>query len=576
MKRIVIGLLFSFFITPIWAQTYPVQQYIDTWLINDRSQTEKAAILFDDLSQHKDTVLYQNLIKQLDPLVKAKNNPRLTARLTMYKALWYLETDPKNLTFNLPSTQKAIQLVYPLNDRQLNAELYGLYGELSLRKGDIETSLLYNLKALEIQEQIGAVYFPKIAWMYSSLARSLYQTRDYEQAIHYGLKCLKQIKSYQKVSVYDRVFLYDIIGAAYHKTGKLDEAAIYYQKIIELINKQIPTQHTIDLDWGRFWLGLVDGYLGRIAFQKKQYEKARKDFDHVIKAALTYRELANAASFTNDLARLEEVEGKKSLAIAKFKQAYQWGRTAKDDQAEMDAAAGLARLYRKTGNVDSSYRYYDRYHELNNKIQTLLNRSKLNAAQARLDYDNIQYNLIQSEKKIKQERWLRNAILVAIGLIAVIALLGYNRFRLRQAYEKQLVANEMADAKEKLAEFRKRTIEKDAIIQQLTASIHKGQAQQSFDINEHIILTEEDWVSFKRAFSKAYPNFLPKLRLQLDHVTPAEERLSALLFLQLTSNQIANTLGISKDSVDRSKRRLKQRLVMDAHQSIDEYLQDLA
>lgn len=565
-------LLFGLFITKAQAQTYPLQDYIDTWLIADKSQTAKAAFLFDDLSKHKDTVLYQKLIKQLEKLVAAKNNARLSARFTMYKALWYLETEPKNLSFSLPATIQAIKMVYPLNDKQLNAELYGLYGELSLRKGDLETSLLYNLKALELQEQQGVVYFPKIAWMYFSVARSLYHTQDYEQAVNYGLKCMEQIKSYKNVSSYDKVFLYDIIGSAYYKIGKPAQATAYYQEIRQLIKQQQQTANPdIALAWGHFWLGLIDGYLGRIAVDEQRYNDAAQLFEHAISASLSFREMGNAASFTNDLAKLEVAEGKYAAAKAKFQKAYQWSKIAKDDQVQMNAALGLAQLYRVTGNIDSSYYYYDHYHQLNSEIQTLINKSRLNEVRAKLDYDNLQDSLGQSEKQIKQERLMRNAILLGIILVTIIVALFYNRSRLRAVYKHQLVENEVSKAKEQLEEFRRNTREKDAIIRQLTASIHADE-QQHFAITEHIILTDEDWVRFKRAFSKAYPTFLPKLKQQLDHLTPAEERLSALLYLQLTSNQIANTLGISKDSADRSKRRLKQRLGITPSQSIEEYL----
>lgn len=573
-SSLIIVLLFWLLPHQLLAQTAPLKAYIDTWLIDNETQTEKAAILFDDLSAHKDTVLYYKLIKELEPIIKKENNARLTARFIMYKALWYLETDPKNISISMPATLQAIKLVYPLNDRQLNAELYGLYGELSLRKGDIETSLFYNLKSLELQEQIGAAYFPKISWMYSSLARSLYSTRDYAQAISYGLKCLKQIKQYEKVSNYDKIFLYDIIGAAYYKTGQADKASLYYQKIIQLINTQLGAG--IDRDWGYFWLGLVDGYLGRIALDKQQYSQANQLFNHAIKASKDFKEIGNVAGFTNDLAKLETLEGKYPQALSHYQKAYYWSQKVNDDQATMNAALGLTKLYRKSRNADSSYYYYDQYHQLNYKIQTLINRSKLNSAKARLDYDNMQDSLGQSEKKIKQERLLRNSILVGIVLLAIIIVLFYNRFRLRKEYQQRAVEMEMKEAKEKLEEFKKSTKEKDAIIQQLSTPIHVNQNQQGFDINEHIILTEEDWMSFKKAFSKAYPNFLPKLKHQLDHITPAEERLSALLYLQLSSNQIANTLGISKDSVDRSKRRLKLRLGLETHQSIDDYLHSLA
>ena len=90
------------------------------------------------------------------------------------------------------------------------------------------------------------------------------------------------------------------------------------------------------------------------------------------------------------------------------------------------------------------------------------------------------------------------------------------------------------------------------------------------------MVTDAAWEKFRLEFSKAYPNFLRSLQNRLPAISPAEERLATLLYLKLTDNQMANTLGISKESVGRSKRRLKQRLQLKQEVKLDVFIAGLA
>jgi DNA-binding CsgD family transcriptional regulator len=76
-------------------------------------------------------------------------------------------------------------------------------------------------------------------------------------------------------------------------------------------------------------------------------------------------------------------------------------------------------------------------------------------------------------------------------------------------------------------------------------------------------------------FYRAYPDFFPAFKKLVANPTPAEERLATLIYLDLSNQQIANTLGISKDSVTRGKRRLKQRLNLQADEVLEVYIRDL-
>ena len=573
-------LLLPFF--QLHSQTLPVADYLKVWSRNDIKQTQEAAVLFDDLSSKKDPAKYYQLVKELEQRIDPVKEPRLFIRLSMYKALWSMETQAKqkqSIQYHHQQTLAAIRLAYPLKDKQLNAELYALFGELSLRLPDLEQSLLYNLRSLDMQEQIGQQYFPKICWTYFSVARSLYHTRDYAQSVKYGLKCVEALKKLPAVSRYDRIFLADIIGSAYDKTGKKDSAAMYYRQIRQLITEQDPAHSETLPRWNALWLGLTDGYLGRIDKEKREHATATPLLQNAVQSSLQYGDTANAACFLNDLAGIHYQQKQFPQALAKWKQAFRWSTLTHEKQAIADAALGLSQVFRDLQQPDSSYFYFGQYHVVNDSLTALINRSQLNAARAKLDYEQLQESLAKAEEDMQSERGMKKLLVAAIAFLVIIAAFSWYRISTRHKrrsalHQKKIrqVQQKEAEARTKLEQFKSRIDEKNEEIEALQQQLSQSAQFNPIEVYPSVLLTEDDWVNFKNDFIKAYPNFFPALRLIVNNLTPAQERLAALIKLNFDNAQAAACLGISKDSVGRGKRRLRQSINLPADTSLEDFI----
>ena len=66
--------------------------------------------------------------------------------------------------------------------------------------------------------------------------------------------------------------------------------------------------------------------------------------------------------------------------------------------------------------------------------------------------------------------------------------------------------------------------------------------------------------------------FFQKLKNNSPDITVAEQRMSALTRLQLTTRQMASMQGISTDSVHKTRQRLRQRLVVSNDTNLEEFL----
>ena len=140
-----------------------------------------------------------------------------------------------------------------------------------------------------------------------------------------------------------------------------------------------------------------------------------------------------------------------------------------------------------------------------------------------------------------------------------------------------MAETESTAAKEQLELFTQNLIEKTNLIEQLQQQVNRRtltveQQDLISGISNLTILTEADWEKFKTIFEKIYPGFFIHLKEKVHDITLAEQRMAALTRLQLSINQIASILGISPNSVYKTKQRLRQRLHLDPEKSIEEIL----
>ena len=86
------------------------------------------------------------------------------------------------------------------------------------------------------------------------------------------------------------------------------------------------------------------------------------------------------------------------------------------------------------------------------------------------------------------------------------------------------------------------------------------------------ILTNEDWDNFKLKFKSVYAHFFINFKNKGIKFSDSEERLVALEKLSLKTNEIANMLGISPDSVHTARYRLRKKLNIPKNVDIIEFL----
>lgn len=559
------------------AQQVPIEPLIKTWRISDTSQTHRAEETYEQMKRLKKPELHRQSIKALYDYLSENPDDRLKVRIDMYDVLTKRHHNFKILPQDSAKLLDDIKLTHKLKDDQLKAELYTLYAEIS--PGNY---VLYNLKALELEKKIGLGHFKYVHNRYFNCSYGLYTNNEYQQSIDYGLQCL----SYKNVarSTWDpRVYLFqlDLIGASYLKLAKYDSARYYYQKIIDTLIDRPDHDAVVQ----KLWLGIAKGNIGHALILQGHEAQGLALVNLQLQYSTEVKSYNNMAIAQNILAAIAYKYRRFAEALERWKQAHAWAM--KSDyyviEQKILALQGIAESYRKLNQTDSAYKYDHLYFNVANQRILETNSRNLSAIKVKMQYDDMQTNLEHINDRLEQEKLVRNLILIGIGLLAVISLLLYNRQRLKAKHEAELLAQErkqaekeVEEAKEQIKSFTRNIHEKERLIKNLEQTIktNNGSGEASIDENllGYVLLTDAEWTRFKEAFNKAYPIFFHRLKELIPRINPAEERLASLICLQLNNQQIANMLGISADSVGRSKRRLKNRIDLPDDAILEDYI----
>ena len=546
---------------PAFAQNnpLPLEEWVRDLDVND-----------DTLNNHFNKIL--NKLKEIDTVIAFRTlneietkgvsaGPYFQVRIKHLRAtlLWKIrEIAAKDSIEQLMNS--ALQQAYSINDEYLIANVSWWYGETMYYCKAIELATMYCLNAVEILDKKGIT---GESHKYQFLGELLYATRDYGKSIDYIRRSIKNEKDTSRDARVNTMSRWNTIALCYQKIGNYDSAFYYYDVAMQIANAEN----------SEAWKGIISGNKGKIYFLQKKYDIAKSLLELDYRTSKQYGEIASAANALQEIASINLQLGKKDSALLQVKEAI---RMLHQKQLNSYSFANFyyatADIYRALGNSDSFYHYFQLYSYLHDSIEQAVAKSRLEISRLRLDnQSNVsEVRGLQKEKDAKVRE--RNFIIAATVLVAIVCLVIFNRQRLKSMYQRELAfqqkvaaEKELTAAKEQLDMFTKNIIEKTNVIERLEKQVANKpftdeQQLLAGELSRQTILTEEDWEKYKKLFEKVYPGFFLKLKEIVPDITVAERRMAALIRLHLNTKQMAAMLGISPDTVYKTRQRLRKRL----------------
>lgn len=559
-----------------FSQTISTAKLIEALQADDVYQTEKYGVVCTDLSVNFNENTFTAKQKEIHEYLIRKPDLRLHIRSFMYNRIGHDKIDKPDTLETAENYFELIKMASSLGDEQLLSELYRDYAAAT--KGS--DKLYYLVKCLEIQDRIGAKYFRDISSTYYRVCELLYIVSDYNGSARYGAKGTALWSEKDKV---DFLHLYilaaDLTGASYLKINKPDSALLYYKQISSLVKQRIanPGNYRLAMapDVLRIWEGIAKGGIGKAYLLQGNYDIAYSLLQQNLNSSTESGQWDDVANTLTSLAKIDEVRRNTSLALSKYLKAYSIALRSSKLAVLMTSAKGASNAFASLHQYDSAYVYHTQYLSWKDTLEKNTNRSRLDIVKAQVTFEQMEKVLQESQNDLVNQKRIRNAILCAILFLTVIALLIYNRKRLKLRLqtemlekEKQKADSEIILAQQQINHFTNNIAEKNNLITQLQTQLtDNSNTEINMALSQFVILTEADWQVFKINFEKINPGFIKRLKLKMPNITQAEQRIIMLANLGLNTKEMANASGVSSETIRSivSRMRKKFNLETDIH-----------
>ncbi|MEM7187375.1 MAG: tetratricopeptide repeat protein, partial [Bacteroidota bacterium] len=301
--------------------------------------------------------------------------------------------------------------------------------------GDYDGSLEMHIQSAKLAEEIGDPL--SLAKSYNNMGLVYFDLEDYEKSEEYLLKSL-ELKKAQGADL-TVVGSYLNLGNTLRKRGVLDKDSVqlykardYYQSALEL-GQETGYQRGMNIAYTN--LALVETSLGNYdngVSYGLEAVKISNELQSVVSEMTARINLADAYRLRKQFAPAQE-QIDLGLALA---------REAGNKFVEKEALLILSKIKSDNGDYKNGLAFYEAYKTLEDSISSteIKNRvneleTKFKVAEQERDLAESNANLAKSELKVKQRN---NMIYGGIGLIVVLALLGYLLFNQQKLKNRQL------------------------------------------------------------------------------------------------------------------------------------------
>lgn len=468
----------------------------------------------------------------------------------------------------------ALDIAYGTEDDYLAAFVSYTYAITIIRFGDIGVAIMYAKNSVDLYDQVSYDISPN---QYQFLAETLFTVGEYKDCIGYANKAITAWQRSSQANKFQGITCMNTLALGYHRQQKYDSALLFYAQALKMAEREnVPV-----------WTGIVSGNMAQIYYAQQRYNTAYPLF---IKDYRTSRDSGfydNAGNSLQWASRTSLALGKKQRALAEVRESFQLLKLLPDAKYLRNAYFTAMQLFEATANYDSAFYYSNLYATLNDSLERVRTTNSLAITRAKLSDMASQYTNQKLNRHKRTAQTFRNITITFVLVLSSFILLIVTQTRTKAKLEKRKaeqeklsMEQEMASARNQLQVVSKNMFEKTGLIEKLEEQLRGNETTAEYqailsDITRLTILTETDWGEFKSIFETIYPGFFIKLTNRFPEITSAEQRMAALTRLHLSSRQIASMLGISVDSVHKSRQRLRQRFKVGTEINLDEIMSAL-
>lgn len=425
--------------------------------------------------------------------------------------------------------------------------------------------LIENLKKMEATEIIQPEdTFRTIGWIMQTFS-------DYNESDYYLNLALK----YCAPNSSSQASLLDNLGLNFYKRGNFPKAIHYFDRAEKLafkINDSLRLAKTF-------------GNKALVLESQKKYTEALELLNEDVRISKKLKEDKNTMFALTALGRIYLKMNKFDIAAIVLDQALEIAILKPYfKRSELDIVLLKLELIKFIPNETKELDLRRRLAVLGDSLKSTDGEEQIQLLKWQIQKTKYHQKLREAEiqyKKLKTRKRVFGIIIVfsVLMLLYIYYLQRKKHHDLKEAYERRVLdlEEQKINIEDKLKTSNdsfKHQVEylkdKNIQINKLKREIEKIKYSSSFYLEaktgklnallESHLMTEENWMSFKRQFEKEYPEFSNYLKTNFPKLTNSNLRIIYLQKLGFSNLEISEILGITLDAVKKAKQRLKKKL----------------
>lgn len=385
------------------------------------------------------------------------------------------------------------------------------------------------------------------------------------------------------LSQQEKISVLNTLGLINRDQGFSDSSKLYFEQALEIANtiKHPP------------WIAVISGNLGHYYWIKKEYKKSRRltELDYTV--SLQTHQKGSAVNALTLLIQLDLKDNQLSSAQQKLSKLEELLSDEYNTQEYRVYYRAKTAILEATGNYKEALESFRKGQLYNDTITKQTDIENIRKTEFQINFERKQAELSLLQERKKRDDIMLYGLSGITVVIILIFILVFSSIAKRRKREREIallkqhqIEKELETTEKEMRTMLSNLMEKNQLVEQLTSEIDQFQLTPEHPVSEEkmkmidrlqsfTLLTDDDWLEFKKLFEKLNPDFFNKVTAHSLDLTNAEIRLITLIKLNLSNLEMSRALGISPDSVRKTSLRLRKKLHMDVHEELVKFILSL-
>jgi len=378
----------------------------------------------------------------------------------------------------------------------------------------------------------------------------------------------------------------NMLGVTYKSMERYEEALVEYERLKELST-------ALNFKRGHMAYGINTGTIYNLLHR---YSEAEQSYRLAIEIADEFNIPLSLSDAKSGLSKSLLGQGKTNNAEVEVREALKIAEEIESLDKQLIAHKVAKDIFQKKKDLDKTVFHLEAIQILNDSVFQIEKAKQVDELQTKYETSKKDAEILILNKNAELDKTRKKALWGGMGLLGLLAggiIYGQMQRRKRieenAKNEKQLEIEKRKSAEQEL-EYKKKELTSKALqlarkneflsgleseIDTLKSSVDASVSKTSSRISRMIQMDandDQDWEQFGKEFSSVHQDFLDRLNAQFGKFSKNELRLIALMKMNISSKDIANTLRISDDGIKKARYRLRKKLDLGSDIDIQNYL----